>query len=459
VTTGRSVFRPALLRLSLVLLLAWLPIGAAPARVAVNARAIVPMWTRYWQARVRAAPGGTILTELDRNQEVRIVGNLVDSKGARWDRVQLWGALDGWIQADLLSPTPLAVSFTSGGSVSPSPVGPHAPMPLRATAVTVVRATLRRTASASGSAVRTLPTGTKITITRWATDSRGRAWYGTQSPAGAWIDCDQVEMTGDRSTAKLGPVRGVGMWLTPAVLNVASPQSIVSAATKSHVTHLYVEVAGSKQFYGAEVLSGLLPVAHKAHIAVFAWVYPYLDDVPRDVAIALQAARFTAKTGDRPDGIAADVEQNMDEPYVRAYSQIVRSGLGPHALMVIAVYPPQSYWGKRFPFRVAMQSWDVVAPMDYWDLTHTLSSATEAYDYVAASITGIRAATKDAATPVEPVGQMFDVYSDGRHSPTTAEVRGAIHAAQSGKAAGISFFEWNHATPDEWDALRTPYTF
>ena len=81
------------------------------------------------------------------------------------------------------------------------------------------------------------------------------------------------------------------------------------------------------------------------------------------------------------------------------------------------------------------------------------------YDYVAASIAGIRAATKNAAIPVEPVGQMFDVYSDGKHSPTRAEVSGAIRAAQEGKAAGISFFEWNHATPDEWDALQTHYTF
>ena len=220
-----------------------------------------------------------------------------------------------------------------------------------------------------------------------------------------------------------------------------------------------MEVGGGDDFYGATVLEHLLPVAHKAHIAVLAWVYPYLDDVPNDVAIALQAARFVATTGDRPDGIAADVEQNMAEPYVRAYSQVLRASLGPRALMIIAVYPPQSYWGERFPFYTAMQSWNVVAPMDYWDVNRTRLSETAAYDYVAASITGIRTAAGDAATPVEPVGQMFDVFGDGRHSPTGAEVLGAIHAAQADKTAGISFFEWNHATPGEWDVLRTPYRF
>jgi hypothetical protein len=332
-------------------------------------------------------------------------------------------------------------------------------MPLHATVVTIGRATLRSAADASARPVRAIAAGTVLTITRWATDSRGRAWYGTRAPAGAWIDAEQVQLAAGLSTAALDPVYGVGMWLTPAVLNIASAQSIVTAAVESHVTHLYVEVAGSNGVYGAQVLEHLLPVAHRAHIAVLAWVYPYLDDVPKDVAIALRAARFVATTGDRPDGIAADVEQNMEEPYVRAYSQVLRASLGPRALMIIAVYPPQSYWGERFPYSVAMQSWDVAAPMDYWDVGRTRVSESAAYDYIAASITGIRAATLDPVTPVEPVGQMFDVFGDGRHSPTNAEVRGAIRAAQAGNTTGISFFEWNHATPGEWDALRTLYAF
>ena len=454
---GRRGLSPsASLRIALTLLLAWLCLAVASSGAAASRDSAATMWTRYWQCRVRATPGGTILTELDRNQEIRVIGGAV-FHGARWDKVLLWGALHGWVEADLLAGAPLPVSFSSGGSVSPSPVGPHAPMPLHATAVTSGPATLRRAANASAPSVRSLHAGIRLSITHWATDSHGRAWYGLAAPAGTWVDADQVQLAGGRGTPNLAALRGLGMWLTPAVLDIASPQAIVAAAAGSHVTHLYVEVAGSNDFYGAKVLEHLLPVAHKAHIAVLAWVYPYLDDVPKDVTIALQAADFVATTGDRPDGIAADVEQNMQEPYVRAYSQILRARLGAHALMIIAAYPPQSYWGELFPFRLAMQSWNVAAPMDYWDVSRTRRSESEAYDYVATSIAGIRAATRDPATPVEPVGQMFDVYGDGRHSPTSAEILGAIHAAQAGKTTGISFFEWNHATPGEWDALRTLY--
>ena len=346
---GRRAPSPsASLRIVLVLLLASLSLAVAPAGATGLKDSATTMWTRYWQCRVRATPSGTILTELDRNQEIRVVGNTV-VHGARWDEVQLWGALHGWIEADLLAGAPLPVSFSSGGSVSPSPVGPHAPMPLHATAVTSGPATLRRAAKTSAPSVRSLRAGTRLSITRWATDSHGRAWYGLDTPAGTWVDADQVQLAGGRGTPSLDPLRGLGMWLTPAVLDIASPQAIVAAAAGSHVTHLYVEVAGSNDFYGAKVLEHLLPVAHGAHIAVLAWVYPYLDDVPKDVTIALQAADFVATTGDRPDGIAADVEQNMQEPYVRAYSQILRARLGPHALMIIAAYPPQSYWGELFP--------------------------------------------------------------------------------------------------------------
>ena len=305
------------------------------------ARALPPvsMWTQYWSVRVRAAPGGAILTELDLDQEVLVTGSTIDSKGMRWARVTLWGALVGWIEMDLLSPGPVPNPPTTGVPVAPHPVGPHAPMPFQAQAIAATRASLRVSPDARARTLRTVPAGTEIAITRWATDSHGRAWYGTSSPAGAWVDAEQVTMLPTKHLADLRPVRGVGMWLTPPVLEIASPDSIVDAALKSHITHLYVEVAGSNGFYGRSTLDRLLPVAHRAHIAVLAWVYPFLDDLPRDVAMSLAAARYVTPTGDRVDGLAADVEQNMQEPYVRAYSQVVRAGLGPRMLMVIATYP------------------------------------------------------------------------------------------------------------------------
>jgi hypothetical protein len=46
----------------------------------------------------------------------------------------------------------------------------------------------------------------------------------------------------------------------------------------------------------------------------------------------------------------------------------------------------------------------------------------------------------------------FDIYQNGRGFPT-AEIQAAGRAARDAHTEGISFFEWNHATPGEWDAL------
>jgi hypothetical protein len=46
----------------------------------------------------------------------------------------------------------------------------------------------------------------------------------------------------------------------------------------------------------------------------------------------------------------------------------------------------------------------------------------------------------------------FDIYQDGRGFPT-AEIQADGRAARDVHAEGISFFEQNHATLGEWDAL------
>lgn len=428
---------------------------AGASHLVVQPRTPASMWTRYWQVRVRSAPEGQILSNLDIDQEVRVTG-ATTYQDAEWLRVQLWGALTGWIRADLLASAPITPGpVPPGVPVAPHPDGAHLSMALHTQGVADGAARVRVQPDAGARLLRILPSGTPVTVMAWATDSAGEAWYHLSAPIAGWVIADHVNLDRGAPRASLAPVRGLGMWCTPPVLESAPPQALIAAARASHVTHLYVEVAGSHDgFWGKEDLARILPVAHAAHIAVIAWVYPFLDDVPHDVDLSLQVARYVAPSGDRPDGLAADVEQNMQEPYVRAYGQILRALLGPHELMTIATYPPQSYWGQRYPFRTVARSWDLIIPMDYWHLEPRTYTAAEAGAYVAASIAGIQRASGAPDVPIEPVGQMFDFNQNGLNSPSAGEIRGAIQAALAADTSGISFFEWNHATPGEWDALR-----
>jgi hypothetical protein len=434
-----------------------LPPHTTPARATrLDPRPLVPtlMWTRHWNVQVRDHPAGAVLAGLDIDQEVQVTGAATVA-GARWLRVRLWGAVDAWVRADLVAPAPVNPGPSSPGvPVAPHPTGPHGPMALHASGVADGPARLRDRPTVLAPLLRIVPSGTKLQVIQWATDSTGQAWYQVSAPAFGWVSADHVNL--DRGTARpgLALVSGLGMWCTPPILDSAPPAVLIATAKQHHVTHLYVEVASSHSgFYGASTLAALLPLAHRAHIAVIAWIYPFLDDVPHDLAIAVRTARYVAPSGDRPDGIMADVEQNMGEPYVRAYGQILRARLGPDRLMAITTYAPQTYWGRIYPFRTVARSWDLVVPQDYWHSAHHTYTADQTYRFVADSIRMVRAAAHSPRLPVEAIGQMFDIYQDGKGFPTAAEIRAAIRAAHDEHTDGISFFEWNHASPSEWDAL------
>src|SRR6185437_1033794 len=98
--------------------------GVAP--IGVSAAIPHSMWANAGQVRVRATPGGQILTELDLDQEVQVTGAPRIFAGAAWLPVDLWGALPGYVAARLLSRAPTEVPFAPGPGVQiPTPSGPH----------------------------------------------------------------------------------------------------------------------------------------------------------------------------------------------------------------------------------------------------------------------------------------------------------------------------------------------
>src|SRR5256714_2981189 len=230
-------------------------------------------------------------------------------------------------------------------------------------------------------------------------------------------------------------------------------QAIGSAARAAGLSHLYVEVGDSAHGYeGGAAWAALLPEASRAGSRVLAWLFTYLCDRPADVALRVAAARYVAPRGDRTDGLLADVEETLAEGTVRAYGQVLRALLGPNELMAIATFPPQAHKGQTYPLATAALSWNVIVPMDYWHVQSRAYSAAEVYQFVRESVQLIRAQTR-ADEPVEVLGQMFDPYRDGANSPGAAEIAACAAAARDGGAAGVSFFDWSHATAQEWQAL------
>jgi len=145
------------------------------------------------------------------------------------------------------------------------------------------------------------------------------------------------------------------------------------------------------------------------------------------------AARYVAPSGDHPDGVLADVEEDTAEEAVHAYGQLVRAALGPAATMAIATVAPQSAAGRAFPFATAALSWDAIVPMDYWHAQPRAYTPAEVYAYVRKSVAEVRARTRPDM-PVAVLGQMFTFYpggTDDNGSPNAAEILAAAAAARS----------------------------
>jgi len=462
--------------LVVVVLLAGVPI--------LNARGAQPtspslMYTQMPCTAVYSAPSGTstLLAQLLGGTDVRSLG-LSQVGHETWMHIAIWSGVEGYAHANMLAASAPAQSV-EGDCPTPGVPDPEpdilkpapGPWTLHATGAVRSPATVFARPDFHALPVAALPVGTFLTIREWTSAADGTPWYAAHYAGGSgWVWAGNVKVSNPNPASMLvngvpiwQPVAGKGMWFTNYFTRHADVNAIVQAAKKAGITHLYAEVAISQYgFYGRNSLDRLLPVAHAAGIAVIAWVYPVLHNVSADIRMTVQVAHYITPTGDRPDGIATDVEEVDDSASVYTYGQVVRALLGPQELMTAAVYHP--YAEAYYPYAAIAASWNALAPMDYWHgLPHATYSGARVDQFVTTSIMTIlasgAASSADPALPVEELGQMYDMYTgdgaSGRASPTSSEIIADMRAAKDAGCIGVSFFEWQTATQQEWQALTS----
>lgn len=385
---------------------------------------------------------------------------------AGWAHVALWTSVQGWVKAtELLFRKPWSSVSTYRAPEIHYHVHAYPPQTIHEEAR--ITSPVRLYSSQAGRARGALPSGALETLTGWSQDGAGGIWYRLR---GQWAPGDAVQFQfpdpGLQRSAGLPlwkRASGKGMWLTLGTITDSSPGALVQAALKNGLTHLYLESAISPLgFHGRKSVGPLLEAAHRRHLAVIAWVYPYLYDLASDVALTRQVAAFRTASGDRFDGIAADLEQNISLSTVRAYSQLVRAYLGSSYLLVGVTYPPQSF--PAYPFSEVAHDYNVIAPMDYWHQTKTAYGLdyrnmaygfAYGYRYAQDSVTAIRRTS--GHVPVAPIGQTFDNFGRlemGPHAPSAGEVSGFLSGSKRSGAVGASFFQWMTAEVDEWHAIH-----
>jgi hypothetical protein len=247
------------------------------------------------------------------------------------------------------------------------------------------------------------------------------------------------------------------MWIwMPERTESGDAPAIVARALATGLTHVYVRTGSSRQgFQGAAFLEALLPAAHAAGLRVYGWDFPYLDDVPGDVARAMAAITYRTAGGHRIDGFVPDIETGSEGTNLNAetalwYSNSLRAAAGPDYPLIVCVPAPTPRRIATFPYAAILPVYDAVAPMVYWLNRQPDTDVAAALAFLV-----------PFGKPVLPVGQAYDGGPEGgRPGPPTAdEIARFLGAAQAGGATAVSFWSWQHASPEIWATVAAAPQF
>jgi hypothetical protein len=248
--------------------------------------------------------------------------------------------------------------------------------------------------------------------------------------------------------------KGMWIWLSEKAEG-GNAAAIVARAKQVGLTHLYVRTGSlSGGFYAAPFLDQLLPLAHAASIRVYAWDFPYLHNVDNDVKRALQAITYVTPDGHRVDGYAADIELknmgvNITPATAKHFGVALRRAVGPN-YPLIACVPRPSPVLTQYPMADVVSAFDAIAPMVYW-----LNRDPEA---------DMAGALRDLAgygKPIVPVGQAYDGVAEGGPAgvPPRDQLIRFMQAGDRLGAVGVSWWSWQHADQEAWDAVRDAAEF
>lgn len=255
-----------------------------------------------------------------------------------------------------------------------------------------------------------------------------------------------------RSPATRGAIPvGKGMWVyRPQDTEGGDVVAIVARARQVGLGELYIRTGSSKDgFYAGPFLDALLGPAHRAGLRVYAWDFPYLDDVNADIARAQAAITHLSPSGDRVDGFVADVELpsmgvRVSRANAQAYGAGLRAVVGAAYPLIACVPRPTPAIEAVYSYADVTANFDAIMPMVYWLNRDPVADMRRA-----------AAALAPLGKPLIPVGQAYDGAIDGGPAgvPSPAAIQAFMVEAARAGAVGVSFWSWQHADQATWDAI------
>ncbi|HEU5447673.1 MAG TPA: peptidoglycan-binding domain-containing protein [Acidimicrobiia bacterium] len=248
---------------------------------------------------------------------------------------------------------------------------------------------------------------------------------------------------------------GKGMWLYQLSMSEGGDATkVVSKAKALGLTHLYTRLGSSKKgFYGQDELNKLLPVAHAAGIKVIGWDFVYLTDPIADAVRSKAEIDYVTPDGHKIDAFSADIESvqegvNLTAEGAALYGAKLRELVGPNYPLIATVPRPSPK--KSFPFAEVTAAFDAIAPMVYWQNRDPATDVAGAIDYLA-----------QFNKPIMPIGQAYNGGPEGGpdRDPPKEQLVAFMNTAHAKGAVAVSFWVWNHATPEQFAAIDQAHTW
>jgi hypothetical protein len=229
---------------------------------------------------------------------------------------------------------------------------------------------------------------------------------------------------------------GSGMWIWQlAETEGGDVERIVGRARAAGLSFVVVKAAHGTQAW-PQFSRALVDALHAGGLRVCAYQRALARAPGREARTLARASTLGA------DCLVIDAESEYEGRFAQArtYVRALRAAVGDAFPVGLTSFPFADVH-PRFPYRVFLGPGgaQVNLPQMYWGLIGTTVAETFRRTWATNAAFG---------RPIRPIGQLF-----GRTRPAAVDAFERM-AAERG-AAGVSWWAWQHARPQDWAAVRT----
>jgi hypothetical protein len=233
----------------------------------------------------------------------------------------------------------------------------------------------------------------------------------------------------------------MNMWNYPQ-----DPESYCLKLHASGVRNIFIQTSRSntEAICNPNQLGPLIDCGHRYKMRIIAWSFAELKNPAADADKLIAAARFRSGKGEGVDAVAANLENDLAQPKVEAYSARIRQSLGDNYPMVAVVYSPLNHAPQvaHIPWQTLDKYYGVIAPMNYWNSKY---ERIEPYSYTLQTIKKIRQLVGRPDVEIHVIGDGMGTHPDS--------IEAFLAACRTGGATSASLYPNQKITEEQLSCL------